>query len=750
MGATTAAGWLTHTLAGGGLLLLLGWAWAATTRQPVRRLRVAQWSAAAALVLAALSVGPAWLVITTPAPRADASAARPAEAPRPPPQANPNPAPTAPPPAATIRDPLPPLAFNPPAAPAPDRTAVPPQSRRNAEAPPQQQGKAAPPHGTETSPQRGATAALPAGRGPETTPQQGWGPAWSWDRVASVAAGVYLAAATVLLARWLLGWVGLRRLVRRCEPASGRAARIFAELTEGRLRPRLLASRHARAPFSCGLLRPAVVLPAGLCEAATDEVLRWVLVHELAHLERRDAWSGLLFALAQAVYFPVPWFWRLRRQARLCQEYLADAAAAAAGGRAEDYAQFLLAWAAAPRPPAGACGVGGPSSDLYWRVKTMLQSPAPLERRCPRRWSLAAACGLLSLAVLAAGVTLKAAAAPAPDVRTEEPKKDQPKPDQPKPDQPKPDQPKADAPDKQPAAPDVPLPDIDQILKNMPNVTPEMAQRYRAMMQQQREMMRKMMEQQRANGFGNPFGQGFPNFPGFGPQDARLGVTVERPTDALVDQLELPKDQGLVIRDVTADSPAAKAGIKANDILLELNGKPVTSDPDELRKMVEDVKADKPVDAVVMRKGKKETIKGISMPEAKAPAFPGINPGFPQNPNPVPFPPPNFPNIPNLPAVPPGLQIDGQAFVGGNGVMTTMFRSNDHFTTRHQEGSLAITLTGKVEDGKPKVGEIIVKDGNESNKYQNVDKVPEQYRDKVKNLVEMSEKGSVKIDVKAP
>ena len=371
----------------------------------------------------------------------------------------------------------------------------------------------------------------------------------------------------------------------------------------------------------------------------------------------------------------------------------------------------------------------------------MLQSPAPLERCCPRRWSLTAACGLLSLAVLAAGVTLRAAAAPAP-----EPKADQPKKDEPKPDQPKPDQPKADEPAQPPALPDVAFPDIDQILKNMPNVNPEMAQRYRAMMQQQREMMRRMMEQQRANGFANPFN---PGFPGFGPQDGRLGVTVEKPSDALVDQLELPKDQGLVIHDVTADSPAAKAGLKPNDILLELAGKPVANDPNELRKVVEGVKADTPVDAVVMRKGKKETIKGLSLPEAKAPAFPGFNP-VPNpiiNPVPAPLLPPNIPNFPNFP---PAVPIIGQADGAGNGVLTTTFRTNDHFTTRHQEGSLIITLTGQAADGKAKVAEISVQDGAESHKYEAVDKVPEQYRDKVKNLVEMSEKGSVKVDIKAP
>ena len=118
-----------------------------------------------------------------------------------------------------------------------------------------------------------------------------------------------------------------------------------------------------------------------------------------------------------------------------------------------------------------------------------------------------------------------------------------------------------------------------------------------------------------------------------------------------------------------------------------------------------------------------------------------------------------MPNVPALPGIGgfPGAALPGgvgigiaAAGAGGKGVMTTTFRSNDRFTTRHQEGSLVITVTGKVADGKPRVTEVRVQDGTESHKYGSVDKVPEQYRDKVKNLVEMSEKGAVKIEIRQP
>ena len=83
-------------------------------------------------------------------------------------------------------------------------------------------------------------------------------------------------------------------------------------------------------------------------------------------------------------------------------------------------------------------------------------------------------------------------------------------------------------------------------------------------------------------------------------------------------------------------------------------------------------------------------------------------------------------------------------------VMTTVYRTDDRFTTRHQEGSLIITVTGTVADGKAKTNKIHVQDGQASHDYESLDKVTDQYKDKVKNLVDMSEKGSVKIEIKTP
>ncbi len=230
--------------------------------------------------------------------------------------------------------------------------------------------------------------------------------------------------------------------------------------------------------------------------------------------------------------------------------------------------------------------------------------------------------------------------------------------------------------------------------------------------------------------------------PGFGwmGRDARLGVRVEPPSDALAEQLDLPKGQGLVVREVVPDSAAAKAGIKTHDVLVELNGKAVANRVDQLVRMVADIKPDSAVDVVVVRKGKKETIKDVKLPEAKA------TPGFPQGgfPGGAGQPPDGFPQTQ------PGIQQPPFGVGGGMAsVVTTMIRTQDRFTLRHQEGNLIITLTGQTADGKPKIKEIHVQDGARPEQYESVDKVPERYRDKVQNLIEMSEKGSARIDIKS-
>jgi protocatechuate 3,4-dioxygenase beta subunit len=179
-------------------------------------------------------------------------------------------------------------------------------------------------------------------------------------------------------------------------------------------------------PFTYTWARPVILLPSTLCDDGEPGVLRYVLAHEWSHVERRDAWAWNLACLTGVILFHQPLFWWLRRQLRLCQDYLADERAAAVGS-AEDYATFLVRLARVHTFGSAipALGLGDRRSNLSRRVIMLVQDHEPLERRCRAAWSLSAASAAAAVIVVASGLRLNAAAppeapAPAKEVKAEQ------------------------------------------------------------------------------------------------------------------------------------------------------------------------------------------------------------------------------------------------------------------------------------------------------------------------------------------
>jgi len=105
--------------------------------------------------------------------------------------------------------------------------------------------------------------------------------------------------------------------------------------------PRLLLSDDAKMPFACGLTTPTIVLPAE-CESWSHERRLAVLLHELAHVRRRDLAGHTLGRLVCAVYWFHPLVWTAARKLRDESERACDDLALACGTRATDYAEHLL------------------------------------------------------------------------------------------------------------------------------------------------------------------------------------------------------------------------------------------------------------------------------------------------------------------------------------------------------------------------------------------------------------------------
>jgi beta-lactamase regulating signal transducer with metallopeptidase domain/protocatechuate 3,4-dioxygenase beta subunit len=234
----------------------------------------------------------------------------------------------------------------------------------------------------------------------------------------------YAAVVVVFLGRGLVGVLRLKALRRQCGPVSPAVREVFLQIAgpAGR-RVQLLACDGIEVPLMYAWWQPTILLPASLCHEGDPAALRYCLAHEWSHAERGDAWRWYLASLGQLLFFYQPLFWWLRRQLRLCQDYLADARAADAG-QPEDYAEYLVTLARrCLAVPAVGLGISGRRSNLYRRALMLLQPRQPLERRCLAAWSTAACLaaavllGLLS-AVRLDGPAARAEEKPAPAKET--------------------------------------------------------------------------------------------------------------------------------------------------------------------------------------------------------------------------------------------------------------------------------------------------------------------------------------------
>ncbi len=86
-----------------------------------------------------------------------------------------------------------------------------------------------------------------------------------------------------------------------------------------------------------------------------------------------------------------------------------------------------------------------------------------------------------------------------------------------------------------------------------------------------------------------------------------LGVQIKPMTEEIASVLGYDSPKGAVIEDVTADSPAAKAGLEDGDIILTFADKDI-ADVGDLTRAVADVTPGSATKAIVWRKGKEMTI----------------------------------------------------------------------------------------------------------------------------------------------
>jgi beta-lactamase regulating signal transducer with metallopeptidase domain len=164
----------------------------------------------------------------------------------------------------------------------------------------------------------------------------------------TILALVWLAVALILL---FLIWQVNRRFARHVANApriTDPRLLALAEMAQRELgiRPRLriIESRQVESPAIMGLFRPTLILPMEVRSRFNDEELRFIFLHEFAHLKRGDLFLQWLIALLQILHWFNPILWYAFRRMRIDREPATDALVLSRTGEAqkESYGQVLV------------------------------------------------------------------------------------------------------------------------------------------------------------------------------------------------------------------------------------------------------------------------------------------------------------------------------------------------------------------------------------------------------------------------
>jgi hypothetical protein len=185
------------------------------------------------------------------------------------------------------------------------------------------------------------------------------------------------------------------------------------------------------------------------------------------------------------------------------------------------------------------------------------------------------------------------------------------------------------------------------------------------------------------------------------------GTRLSRPGTDLQVQLGLPEKEGFVIATVAPGSAADSAGLKANDVLIRINGKAIPNTLDGFSSLLKEQKLDEGAELDIVRGGKEETVRSAR--------FPAV------------------------------VQLDGASSKRGRGgpirILQNIFGAKnnrnpqgDEFSGAYSSGDLKITVKGNLKDERT-VANIVITEAGETKTYTNVREVPAEYQQIVSQLM---------------
>ncbi|MFQ6036685.1 MAG: M56 family metallopeptidase, partial [Sedimentisphaerales bacterium] len=221
-------------------------------------------------------------------------------------------------------------------------------------------------------------------------------------KAANMLPFVWLAGALALAVYVCTNNFTLLRIVRRERPLTEQRVLDLLEDCKAEMGIRtilgIVPTDKVKSAALFGFVRPRLLLPKGMLEALSREELRYVFLHELAHLKRHDIYIGWLMSILQVLHWFNPFVWLASYRIRADSELACDALVLARtqSDESKNYGQTivnLLERFSQPRRLPAMAGILETKSQLKRRITMIAQF-----KNNSYRWS---ALGVVFVIVLA-------------------------------------------------------------------------------------------------------------------------------------------------------------------------------------------------------------------------------------------------------------------------------------------------------------------------------------------------------------
>ncbi len=188
---------------------------------------------------------------------------------------------------------------------------------------------------------------------------------------------LYFSGICIYLLYTVSSLLHIRSIRRSAKPVQGIWIERFMEMREKTGTPQpvsLLESESIETPFLSGLIKPLIVVPAGMLTQLPFSQVEAILVHELFHLKRLDHLVNMFQRIVEILFFYHPAVWILSRIVRKEREICCDDMVLKVCQKPLMYARALyqLAKVTNEFPSMAPAATGSHRGQLYKRIQRIL------------------------------------------------------------------------------------------------------------------------------------------------------------------------------------------------------------------------------------------------------------------------------------------------------------------------------------------------------------------------------------------